>query len=188
MAKYKGWKKRYSYLDDYRKGLDGKYVYYGRHYIYQGDLPIRSYKWMLGIIDILLPVLYVVGGLQDAGVIWNRWYVILPYAVEALVIFLLIWKCLTLIFEKVPVKAYMYKKSVPWFRPLGFILAVVCALSIIGTVICMLTNSQEVHVTGCIIYLVTKVLMGGIAVFFADRIRKYSWELDPSEEEQEWQE
>ena len=182
MAKYKGWKKRYSYLDDYKKGMNGEYVYYGRHYIYQGDLPIRKYKWLLGITDILLAVLYIVAGLQDAGVIWNRWYVVLPYAAHVVVVFLLIWKCLTLIFEKVPVKAYMYKKSVPWFRPLGLILAVICALLIIGTVICMAVDPEQVRMTGCIIFLVIMVLMGVIGVLFADRVRKYPWELDPSEE------
>ena len=97
MAKYKGWKKRYSYLDDYKKGMDGKYVYYGRHYIYQGDLPINQYKWMLGITDILLTVLYVVGGVQDAGIIWSKWYVVVPYAAEVLALFLLIWKSISLI-------------------------------------------------------------------------------------------
>lgn len=182
MAKYKGWKNRYSYLDDYKKGMDGKYVYYGRHYIYQGELPLRSYKWMLGITDILLTALYIIGGLQNAGVLWSRWYVVLPFAAEVVAIFLLIWKSLSLMFEKVPVKAYIYKKTVPWFRPLGLIQAVLSGLSVIGTVVCMAANPQEVRITGCIIYLVIKVLMGVIGVLFANRIRQYPWELDPSEE------
>ena len=165
--KYKGWKRRYSYLDDYKQGTDGKYVYYGRHYIYQGELPVKKYKWMLGITDILLAVLYILGGFQNAGLIWSRWYVVVPYAAELVAIFLLVWKTLSLILEKVPVKAYIYKKTVPWFRPLGLILAIVCAFSIIGIVICMAVYPQYIHMTGCIIYLVTKVLMGGIGFFFA---------------------
>ena len=183
MAKYKGWKKRYSYLDDYKKGMDGKYVYYGRHYVYKGEMPIRQYKWMLGLTCILLTALYIAGGFQNAGIIWNRWYVILPYAAEALVVFLFIWKSLSLILEKVPVKKYIYEKTVPWFRPLGIILAVLCALSVIGTVICMAANPQDIRMTGCIIYLVTKVLMAGTGCLFAAKIRKYPWELDPSGEE-----
>jgi len=182
MAKFQGWKKRYSYLDDYKKGMDGKYVYYGRHYIYQGDLPIRNYKGLLVLTDVLLAALYIAAGLQNAGIIWNRWYVVLPYAVEVLVIFLLIWKSLTLLFEKIPVKAYIYKKSVPWFRPLGLILAVVCGLCIIGTVVCMAADPEQVHMTGSIIFLVIMVLMGVLAVLFANRVRKYTWVPDPSEE------
>ena len=182
MAKYKGWKKRYSYLDDYKKGMDGKYVYYGRHYVYKGEMPIRQYKWMLGLTCILLTALYIAGGFQNAGIIWNRWYVILPYAAEVLVVFLFIWKSLSLILEKVPVKKHIYEKTVPWFRPLGIILAVLCALSVIGTVICMAANPQDIRMTGCIVYLVTKALMTGIGILLAVKIRNYPWEPDPSEE------
>ena len=90
MAKFKGWKNRYSYLDDYKKGIDGKYVYYGRHYVYQGELPLNRYKWMLGGVDLFLAALYIAGGFQDAGILWSRWYVVVPYALEVVAVFLLI--------------------------------------------------------------------------------------------------
>ena len=182
MAKFKGWKNRYSYLDDYKKGIDGKYVYYGRHYVYQGELPLNRYKWMLGGVDLFLAALYIAGGFQDAGILWSRWYVVVPYALEVVAVFLLIWKTLSLIMEKAPVKAYIYKRTVPWFRPLGIILAVLTAFSVIGTVVCILLHPEEVRVTGCVIYLVTKVLMGCTGVLFANQVRKYEWIPDPSEE------
>ena len=182
MAKYTGWKKRYSYLNNYKKGMDGKYVYYGRHYVYQGDLPIRQYKGLLGIMDILLAGLFIVGGFLDAGIIWNTWYVLIPYALEAVAVFLMLWKTLSLVLEKVPLKDYIYKRTVPWFRPLGLVLAVLNGLSLVGTGICMLVYPDQILMTGCVIYLITKALMGCAAVLFTGRISKYSWAPDPSEE------
>ena len=183
MAKFSGWKKKYSYLDDYKKGMDGTYVYYGRHYLFQGtEQEFLRYKWFLGITDLLLIALFVVSGCADGKAIWRMWYVILPFAVEATAIFLLIWKSITLIFEKQPVKAYIYKKSVPWFQPVAIILMIACLLSFCAAGICMLVNPEEVQVSACILYLVLKLLMAGISLALTKVLKRSSWELDPSEE------
>jgi len=183
MAKFTGWKKRYSYLDDYKKGIDGKYVYYGRHYIFCGDSrELRIYKWTLGITDILLTALFVIGGLMDGGAIWRAWYVVIPFALEVVALFLLIWKSISLILEKVPIKAYMYKRTVPWFRPLAWILIAICLLSLIATLVCMLVHPGEIKTQGCILYMVIKFLSAAAAWAFLWRIGKSRWELDPSEE------
>ena len=183
MAKFTGWKRRYSYLNDYKKGMDGKYVYYGRHYIFKGDSrELTRYKWILGITDVLLAALFVIGGLTDAGAIWNTWYVVAPFALEVICIFLLIWKSVTLITEKVLVKEYIYKKTVPWFRPLLCILTAVCLLSVIAAVVCMLSLPDRVKQTGCILYIVIKVLTAAVAVISLRLQQKNGWELDPSEE------
>lgn len=186
MAKYKGWKKRYSYLDDYKPGMDGKYVYYGRHYIFEGtNNELRRYKLILGLADILFTALFIIGGCIDAGVIWNTWYVIVPFAAEVVAIFLLIWKTLTMIVEKVPIKAYLYKKSVPWFRPLLIILMITDILSLCMTALCMLLNPESIKVSGCIIYMVIKLLTALAAWILTGILKKNNWELDPSEEMEE---
>lgn len=186
MAKFPVWRRRYSYLDDYKKGLDGKYVYYGRHYVFSGDSKdVRTYKWTLGITDIVLAVLFLIGGFLEAGALWRTSYVIVLYAIEALALFILIWKSVSLILEKVPVKAYMYKRTVPWFKPLAWILIVVCLLSLIATLICMQVFPDEVRTQGCIIYMVIKFLTAAAAWVFLRQIGKSSWKLDPSEEMEE---
>ena len=183
MAKFTGWKKRYSYLNDYKKGMDGKYVYYGRHYIFQGtDRERLLYKWILGITDILLTALFVIGGLMDGGAIWNVWYVIVPFALEALTIFLLIWKTMSLILERIPVKEYICKKTVPWFKPLACIQMLLCAVSLIAALICLLTHPETARTTGCILYMAAQLLSGAAAFIFLKFVRKYEWIPDPSEE------
>ena len=183
MAKFTGWKKRYSYLDDYKKGMDGKYVYYGRHYILkEGSGGYAAYKWILGIMDFLLTALFVVSGFLDAGAIWRTWYVVLPFTLEVIVIFFLLWRSFKLLLEKMPAKEYIYKKSIPWFTPLNIILAVVCLISAAGTLICLFTIPEEVKSTGCILYIVIKLVSAILSVLFIRLRKPYVWELDPTEE------
>ena len=182
MPKYRGWKNRYSYLNDYKKGLDGKYVYYGHHYIVNGGSPAcRNYKLILGITDILLIALYIISGLMDAGRIWNTWYVVIPFAIQVIMIFLLAWKGLTFIIEKYPVKEYICKKTVPWFKPCAVILAAVCLLSICMTALCMILENEGIRITGCIIYMITVLIMAAVCVVFIKLTNAYKWEPDPSE-------
>ena len=183
MAKFTGWKKRYSYLDDYKKGMDGKYVYYGRHYVLkEGSPSFTGYKWILGIMDFLLTALFVAGGLIDAGAIWRTWYVVAPYMMEVLALFFLVWRSFKLLFEKMPVKEYIYKKSVPWLTPLNIILAIVCLLSAVAALICLLTLPEEVKLSGCIVYIVIKLVSAALSLISIWLRKSYVWEPDPSEE------
>ena len=184
MAKFTGWKKRYSYLDDYKKGMDGKYVYYGRHYVLKegSGSGYAAYKWILGVMDILLAALFVIGGFLDAGAIWRTWYVVVPFAMETVLIFLLIWRSFKLIFEKMPVKEYIFKKSVPWLTPLNIIHAAVCLISAVCSLICLLLLPEEVKLTGCVLYIVVKLAAGALSVISILLRKPYVWEPDPSEE------
>ena len=184
MAKhFSGWKKKYSYLDDYKKGLDGTYVYYGRHHVFQGSPEeLRRYKWILGITDLLAAALFIGSGIMDGGAIWSTWYVVIPFALEVVTIFLLVWKTITLLFEKNPVKSYIYKKTVPWFQPLSVLLMVFAGLSVLLTGLCMILKSSFVKPTGCIYYMILQLAMAVLAFVFFRWIKRSAWEEDPSEE------
>ena len=67
MAKFQGWKKRYAYLDDYKPGIDGKYVYYGRHQILKGGrTDWKNYRWLMGTASAVLLALLVITGFIGA--------------------------------------------------------------------------------------------------------------------------
>ncbi len=186
MKKYTGWKKRWSYLDDYKKGMNGQYVYYGTYYNFEGSSSeFRRYKMILAMADLLLLALFILGGLMDAGRIWNTWYVVIPFALEAISIFLLLWKTITLIIEKSPIKTYIFKKSVPWFKPLAWITGITAGLSLITTFICMMVNLDYVKVTGCIFYMVIKAIMIACVIIFIKLISKYEFSPDAAEEAKE---
>lgn len=183
--KYSGRKKRYAYLDDYKKGVDGKYVYYGRHCIVKdNNINIKNYKLTAGIADILLAALFILGGLMDAGIIWSTWYVLIPYMLNAIMIFLFVWKNVSFMTEKYPIKEYMYKKTVMWFKPTLILNIIFEIISVIGTAVCMVVYSgtEYIRMTGCYMYLGTVVVSGIICVLAVKRLCIYKWILDPSEE------
>ncbi|MCF0228858.1 MAG: hypothetical protein HUJ76_04085 [Parasporobacterium sp.] len=181
--KYSGWKKRYAYLDNYKQGMDGKYVYYGRHYILKGDISQLKKLRLMSILTItVLVAMFIAGGCMDAGAIWGKWYVIIPYALELIFIFLLGWKTLSLITEKYPVKEYVYKKTVPWWSFFAITTVVFCGISVCTTIICMLSVPDFVKIPGCIIYIITKLISAAACLVFNAQQKKIEWELDPSEE------
>ena len=186
MGKYSGWKKRWSYLDDYKKGMNGQYVYYGTYCNFVGTgAEFRKYKAILGVSDLILLVLFILGGLMDAGRIWNTWYVVIPFALEAVSIFLLLWKTLTLITERAPIKTYIYKKSVPWFKPVAWAIGITAGISLIMTFVCMMINSEYVKVNGCIFYMLIKALMIACVIVYLKIISRYKFNPDTAEEARE---
>ena len=183
MAKFKGWKNRYSYLEDYRQGLDGKYVYYGRHYILQtGKAGWKSFRLLMGTASVLILTLLIITGIIEAGAYWRLWYVNLAYALKVIAAFLIIWKSFALITEKYPVKKYIYKKSVPWYRPCAMIEAITGGLCAIAAIVCILAGTKDIILSGCIIEIILNLVTGACGFVLFRMLERYSWDLDPSEE------
>jgi len=186
MARFQGWKKRYSYLDDYKPGMDGKYVYYGRHYILEGGTDAwKKYRLMLFISSALLMALFVVSGVIEAGVFWSLWYTNLPFALKAIASFLFVWKAIALAIEKYPVKKHIYQKSVPWLKPCAVIVAAISVVYAVTTVICILTNREGILLSGCIIEIVLNLAAAAAGVILFKMFDRFKWDMDPSEEMEE---
>ena len=185
MAKFQGWKKRYAYLDDYKPGIDGKYVYYGRHQILKGGrTDWKNYRWLMGTASAVLLALLVITGFIEAGAYWRQWYTNLTYALKAIAAFLVIWKTLTLITEKYPVKQYLYAKSVPWYRPCAVITIITGVLAAAAALVCIIINPEGTLISGCVIETVLNLLTAAAGVVMYIMLGKYEWEEDPSEEVQ----
>lgn len=183
MAKFQGWKKRYSYLDDYKPGLDGKYVYYGRHYILTPESGSwKNFRLQTAGAAVIALALLIVTGLLEAGSFWRMWYTNLTYGLKVIAAFLIIWKTLTLITEKYPVKQYIYKKSVPWYKPCAVIICATGFLAAAGALVCIVQNPEGMILSGCILELVMNLMTGGLGILMIKILGRYEWVPDPSEE------
>lgn len=186
MAKFKGWKSRYAYLDDYKPGIDGKYVYYGRHYVLKrGREDWKNYRWLTGSACILILVLLIITGFIEAGAYWRMWYTNLSYALKVIAAFLIIWKTLTLITEKYPVKKYIYKKTVPWYKPLAVIAAFTGFASAVAALVVIISGPEGMILSGCILELVLNLFTGAAGTVLYLMLSRYLWEPDPTEEPEE---
>ena len=187
MAKvqYKGWKNRYAYLDDYKPGIDGKYVYYGKHFVLEGGTQSwKSYRLLLFSAAGIFLALLIITGLLEAGTYWRQWYTNLSYAFKVVSTFLILWKSVALAAEKYPVKAHVYKKSVPWYKPCAVISVITGGLSAIAAVICILAVHEGLIMSGCILEIVLNLITAAAGVELYRLLDKYVWMNDPSEEEE----
>mgnify|MGYP007102011977 CR=1 FL=1 len=184
MAKYKGWKNRYAYLDDYKPGLDGKYVYYGKHYVLEGgQAQWKNYRILIFSAAGILLVLLIITGLLEAGRYWREWYVNVTYGLKVAAAFLILWKSVTLAAEKYPVKTHVYSKSVPWYRPCAVITVITSVLCFIAALICILTVHEGLIMSGCVLEMVLNLITAAAGVILYKQLKKYVWMMDPSEED-----
>ena len=168
--------KRFDYLNDFVKNDSGTYVYNGSLYRLQGDKKDRSrVNIILKLTCLLSLAFFIVSGCIDAGALWSAWYVVLLFGLEAISIFVMIWKSISFLFEKEPLKEYIYKKTVPWFRPCAFTLALVSLLSVIMTLIYLAVHGSGDRLTECIVYMLLKLFEGAVGAGFFILFKKYIW-------------
>lgn len=82
-------KGRRAYLDDFRRTVDGEYIYIGATYAFQGEQSTRKrglLRW--GILAVGMVACAIVGGCIRAPGTVNCAYVLIPYAVGILAAFL----------------------------------------------------------------------------------------------------
>ena len=103
--------KRRSYLNDYQQGMNGEYYYTGAYMAFDGSPEERkALNIRMIVISVILAILFIVPGLLDAGKLWNTFYVLIPFALEGVMLFIMVWKMIRLIIKKEPLKEYEYKQ------------------------------------------------------------------------------
>lgn len=167
-------KRRRTYLESFHKDQDGKYVYQGDVYTYQGNSrqeeagDLRRELQKLWVWCILL-----LGGLAAAGCITapgmdNCFYVLLPYAAGLIAGISVCWALCRLTHGKNPLKAYIYEASIKAL-PFRTVLTALCAgFSAAGEVIFVLRRGFEGKAGGFCVFILLNVL----AVFSSMMIRR----------------
>ena len=67
MSEKKTKKGRRAYLNDFRQGADGKYVYTGAHYELQPREKLPSFRWRLLLLSVLMAAVTVARGAENLG-------------------------------------------------------------------------------------------------------------------------
>lgn len=137
-------KRRRTYLESFHKDQDGKYVYQGDVYTYQGSGGPdgesglrRELRKLWGWCIVLMGSLAVAGCVTAPGMD-NCFYVLLPYAAGLMAGISVCWALCRLTSGGNPMKAYVYESSVTAL-PVRAILTALCAgLCIIGELVFVL--------------------------------------------------
>ena len=170
-------KNRRAYLNDYQKGMNGDYYYSGRYMNFEGSSEDRRKVniYSLGLSLIVVILFLVSGFLNDKG-LWNTFYVLIPFAAEAVCLALIIYRIFRLYRQIEPLKEYIYKQIVPGIQGLSLAAAICAAAEIIACIVFMIIN-KEFNVFTVVVFLVAKVISAGLMIVYNRYFKSLKWVL-----------
>lgn len=174
-------KRRRTYLESFHKDQDGKYVYQGDVYTYQGngeqggECNLRcELRKLWGWCIVLLGSLAAAGCVTAPGMD-NCFYVLLPYAAGLMGGISVCWALCRLTSGGSPLKAYVYEASVKAL-PARTILTALCAgVCIVGEIVFVLRQGTGEKTISFCIFLVLNVLILLTSIMLRRKIRSMQW-------------
>lgn len=112
MSEKKPPKGRRAYLNDFRQGADGKYIYTGAHYALRPQEKLPAFRRWLLLFSLLLAVSTVARGCNPANGMLNCFYVIFPYILEVGGVAFSVYAALSFLLSAYPAREYAFFKTV----------------------------------------------------------------------------
>ena len=171
---------RRGYLDNYVKGMDGRYIYTGEYMKFLGTaVAKRAMDVQIIVTASLVFVLLVASSFTLAGDMSRSIYVVIPYVLEVIIGFFLIWYTYKFEHGGNPMKKYIYDKVAGKLPVFGIFTTIAAGLGAVLSVVFMLVNKPEqTMLTLGIIYAVIKAAQAVVGIFFSAAFRKGKWELE----------
>ena len=129
-------KGRRAYLDDFRRTVDGEYIYIGATYAFQGEQSTRKrglLRW--GILAMGMVACAIVGGCIRAPGTVNCAYVLIPYAVGILAAFSVLWGYARMAKGGDPLRAYVYEATVLKIPRRAWVAMIGAAATLVGGIV-----------------------------------------------------
>lgn len=149
-------KKKNAYLDDFQKTASGEYVYNGKNLKFDGDeIHFKSIKGKMYVLTIVGIILSVLSGILPVPGAINEWYIILPYALEVILLGMGLYKEIRLFRNGLEVREYIYEKTFKQFKGIFYTALVGSALSLMGEIVYGILNSFTFLVY---VYILCKII------------------------------
>ena len=118
MAEKKKRRGRREHLNDFYLDVGGNYQYAGPIRRYEGDMPWRDAALRVGVLAGAMALSLIAVGLIPAPsmVGMGNFYVVLPYVLELVGVFLSVWAAVRLIAGGEELRNYVYEATVDKFR------------------------------------------------------------------------
>ena len=141
---------RKSYLRDFEKAADGSYVYKGE--TWHADSTLRRQLliklWILQAVMLLAVLLP--GFVTTAGLL-NSFYVILPYVFWVISAFYLVYILGNMTFGGNPLRDYVYKRSVVYYKPCAMAAFTGAFLTALGMFVFLVRGGSGEGVAVCFV-------------------------------------
>ncbi len=185
MAEEKKKKRRRSYLSDFERGRDGRYVYRGKLHAFQEETergPRSRKKEMayLWVLTVLLAAAVVTAGCIPVSAMLNCAYVLLPYAATLLAAASVLWLMCRLTAGGDPLRDYVYRATVRQVRPRGILTVVFALCTILGEVIFLAMRGAAGNGGWSAAFLLCLCLAAAAGFLWRRRLESLCWEEVPN--------
>jgi hypothetical protein len=166
--------RKYKFLDSFRPGADGKYVYTGDTFALKGNY--KSAYLKMSLMCIALALCTVGSGFINAAGMNNTFYVIIPYAGEIICLFVILWNSTRIIYAGQNVRAYIYEPCVPRIYSGALALSVFSLVAFVGSVVFTVLHGFEGKTLHCIFYWFLKLITVPFGIALNRFVKKLEWE------------
>ena len=177
MAEKKKRKGRRAYLNDIYTDVNGRAVYTGKMFTYDGPLPYGAARSRICLYcGAVLLCVVAVGVLPAPAMLgYGKFYVTLPFMLEALGVFLMLWAAIRMLYHGASLRAYIHEatvKKLPWWLEMT---AVFAGLSVVGNVIYLALHGFGGQVVVSLAVIVFQVLAALLALLGRRFVGAMEW-------------
>ncbi len=166
--------RKYKFLDNFKLGADGKYVYTGDTYSLKGDYKKTYLK--LSLLSVLMALCVIGSGLVNAAGMNNTFYVIIPYVGEVICLFVILWNSVRIIYAGQNVRAYIKEPGIPRITSGAVALSVFAFCALAGSVVFTAIHGFENKMLHCIVYWVLKLITVPLGIVLNRFVKGNEWE------------
>ncbi len=167
---------RKEYLNDFQKDTSGKYVYSGEHRTYEAGTD--QWRRTMTILWICLAVpavlLIVIGCISGSGLAGNI-LIILPYALELIALFIVIWKMVRLTYGGMTLRKYVHESTVLHIPVYASVAAAIAALALAGIIISLIMGTFSGSTAGMIIYFAAQAALAAGSLIVVRLVKNMKW-------------
>ncbi len=170
-------RKRWEYLNDYKKDSGGRYVYTGGYYTFSGTGEERKKAYaVLTALLVMISAVVIGSGCINAAGMSNTFYVIIPYIFEVAALFALVWNSVKLLKSGKNIKEYNFSSAMKYISPASVMLAVFAAAGLICSAVFIILNGFDGGTFRCVLYLAAKAADVTLGLIFRKQFLNYKWE------------
>ncbi len=162
MAEKKKHKGRREYLNDFYRDVSGEYQYTGTIRRYQSELSWHDAALRIGVLAGIIATAMIAVGLIPAPSMtgMGSFYVILPYILELVGVFLSVWAAIRLIAGGEELRNYVYEATVGKIRGRLTMTAIFAISSLIGNVVFLIIKGFD----GKVFLSLAVILLHGVSL------------------------
>lgn len=172
-------KSKRDYLNDYKKTVNGDYIYDGAEYDYCSKSGKSRKRWLteMAVLNVLAFICVIVPGFMLVPGMNYCWYVLLPYAAELVLLGYLLTAIIRIAWSKEPVKAWDYDKVIANLSKNVKRFLAVIVIALICEIVYLIINGAGGHTVGAVVYLVCHAVSVASMVLMTMLTHDVEWKL-----------